>query len=340
MKSKLFFICFFIAALMPMWGRTQTYDVDLKSSITPDSILIGDQVKLSLHATYDTTRQYVGMPLLKTEKGNPLEILETLKLDTVKIDGKMITIDQSFIVTSFDSGRYVYSTPVLLQSLLTDTVRVDTLVFPPIELYVNTIPIDTATYVMYDIKPIATYPCVIWDYWWIGAIILGLVLIAFGIWWFLRWRSSREGLGFFSKPKDPPYIIAITELQKLKNEKLWEQDKTKQYYTRLTDIIRQYIEDTYGLQAMEKTSEEILKDLKNMNFDNDELYNELKEMFIFADLAKFAKYKPEPIENERSYKYAYDFIEGTKPKPEEIENNIDSNDNKEVNTQNDNNTEI
>ncbi|MDR1056569.1 MAG: hypothetical protein LBL90_12290 [Prevotellaceae bacterium] len=315
--------------------KAQTPKVDLKAIIKPDSILIGDHIKLSLQVTYDSVRQRIALPEYEDGKMGPfLDIIEQLSLDTIKRDGRSITIDQSYIVTSFDSGSYMMAFPMLLQTATTDTILIDTLIFPQLDLYVNTIPIDTATYVMYDIKAISEYPFVIWDYWWIGIIILGLGLIVFGLWWYLRWRKYKGNLFVFSRSQDPPYVVAFSELQKLKNEKLWEQDRIKQYYTRLTDIVRQYLEDTYDMQAMEKTSEEILQALADLKFDKKDLYDELKKMLMYSDLAKFAKYKPLPIENEQSYQYAYNFVDGTKTQP------VDKSETNEINTQDDNNTEI
>lgn len=304
--------------------------VELKALLKPDSILIGDQIKFTLQATYDSAFQAIAMPRIENKKENPVELITAFQLDTIKREGRRLTVEQSYIITSFDSGRYAMVMPLLVKTLVAaDSVRLDTLHFPQAELYVNTIPIDTTTYIMADIKPLAEYPFNIWDYWWVGVIILGIALIAFAIWLYIKWRKNKKGLFDFSKPKEPPYMVAIKELQKLKNEKLWEHDKTKQYYTRLTDIVRQYIEDTFGVQAMEMTSEEILQALQNIKLDKKELYEELKSMFEYSDLAKFATYKPSPVENERSYQYAYNFIETTKPQSESEIN--------KVNTQNDNN---
>ena len=310
---KSVFLALVCTVLLSVQANAQERNVKLDAKLSPDSILIGDHVKLSLQATYDTTYQAIALPQFEKNKiGEVIDIIEMFKLDTVKIDGSQITVDQSYLITSFDSGYYAMAAPMLLQTLERDTLMVDTLNFPLVALYVNTIPIDTATYEMYDIKDISEYPFFLWDsvkqfmwdYWWIGAIILGLALIAFGVWWYLRRLKNKGRFFIFARPQDPPYIIAFSELQKLKEEKLWEQDKTKQYYTRLTDIIRKYLEDTYGLQAMEKTSEEILRDLKTLKLEKQELYDELKEMFTYSDLAKFAKYNPSPLENEQAYKYA------------------------------------
>ena len=335
--SKLFKISLFVLlAFGAIQAKAQSPKINLKATISPDSILIGDHVRLSLQATYDESCQLLALPKFDEKIADFIELVDTAKLDTLRREGNLLTIEQAYIITSFDSGRYVINIPMLLQTVMPDTLNVDTLLFPPVELYVNTIFVDTATYVMYDIKGVAEYPFVIWDYWWVGVIILGIALVLFALRWYLKWRKSRKGLFMLARPKDPPYIVALSELQKLRSEKLWEQDRTKQYYTRLTDIVRQYLEDTFGVQAMEKTSEEILQALANLKLDDKGLYNDLKELFTYSDLAKFAKYKPSPIENERSYQYAYDFVDKTKLQSLKQ----DESETKEINTQDDNNTKL
>ena len=94
---------------------------------------------------------------------------------------------------------------------------------------------------------------------------------------------------------DPAHVIAFRELEKLRNEKLWQKGETKKYYTRLTEIIRQYLENRFKVYSLELTTSETLEALVKSGFRKDESYNTLKSVLTAADLVKFAKYKPEPI---------------------------------------------
>jgi hypothetical protein len=114
------------------------------------------------------------------------------------------------------------------------------------------------------------------------------------------------------KPKLPPHVIALQELDKLKNEELWQHEKVKDYYTRLTDIVRVYIEDRFTISAMEQTTFEILT---SFNIKEEQIekksFDELKEILEVSDLVKFAKFTPLPDENHMMLSNAYLFVKET-----------------------------
>jgi hypothetical protein len=115
-----------------------------------------------------------------------------------------------------------------------------------------------------------------------------------------------------SKPREPAHIIALRDLEKLKNEKLWQKEKIKDYYTELTDILRMYLWNRYSIRTMERTSEEILDSLKISDFKDDDAFNTLKEIFYTSDLVKFAKFKPLIDEHEKCLKESFEFVDKTK----------------------------
>ena len=90
-------------------------------------------------------------------------------------------------------------------------------------------------------------------------------------------------------------------------EKIWKVGKEKQYYTGITDALRNYIESRYGFGAMEKTSSEIMDSLKDKKLD-EKIFNDLDEMFARADLVKFAKYTPSEQDNENAIPVAVNFV--------------------------------
>jgi hypothetical protein len=121
------------------------------------------------------------------------------------------------------------------------------------------------------------------------------------------------------KPKDPAHIWARKELKKLEEEKVWQGDNVKLYYSRLTDVLRLYVEYRYGWYAMESTTEEIQTEIENYNLKEKAKEN-LLSILRAADLVKFAKMIPMPDANIRAMESAYKFIDFTEPnenKPEE-----------------------
>merc|ERR1711991_172090 len=120
------------------------------------------------------------------------------------------------------------------------------------------------------------------------------------------------------KPKLPAHVIALSELDKLKTRKLWQDGRFKLYYTELTDIIRTYLDNRYGIEAMEMTSDEIMDALLSNKSIDEKLKAKLKDTLLTSDLVKFAKQKPLATENDNNWSNMVDFVEGTKRTPQEI----------------------
>jgi hypothetical protein len=121
---------------------------------------------------------------------------------------------------------------------------------------------------------------------------------------------------------EPAHLIAFRELEMLREEKLWQNGEIKKYYTRLTEIIRQYLENRFKVYSLELTTSETLEALVRTGFRKNESYNKLKSVLTAADLVKFAKYKPEPIENDTTFTSSWDFVSATREdEPAEVKNN-------------------
>ena len=144
---------------------------------------------------------------------------------------------------------------------------------------------------------------------------------------------QKKKKGYYFKPVviEPPHVIALHALDHVKVEKLWQQGKEKEYFTEVTDILRKYIENRFGVNAFEMTSDEILNIVNNFMIA-DSSTDSLKQVLKLADLVKFAKYKPFPDENDLSLVNAYLFVNQTKKEevvvtPDSNEPNQDNNNN-------------
>jgi hypothetical protein len=161
------------------------------------------------------------------------------------------------------------------------------------------------------------------DYLWILWIVLGIMLlVAFiGLVIWLILKKKRKGYIFKPPVILPAHVRAIRELDKLKEEKIWQQGREKEFYSRLTDILRSYLFEREGINAMEMTSGEILNEMRKL-LEGESVYNNLKQILSTADLVKFARYKPYPDENDLSMVNAYFFVNQTRepdPVPEKEE---------------------
>ncbi len=282
-------------------------DVKIRSVLENDTILIGDQVHYSLEVI-QPVGLVVQLPGYKDTIIGEIEILESPLPDTTKINDETIQILKHFLITSFEEGFYIIPAPKINFEVSAGEKE---LIGHDLYLQVLTMPVDTSKGI-YDIKLPYQAPITFKEVlpYLIGGVVLVAIIIL--LFYFIRkWKRKKRGY-IPLKPKEPPYIIALRELDRLKEDKLWQKNKVKYYHTRLTDILRNYIEGRYEINAMEQTTSEILSSLKASSFNDNRLFSKLKEILDLADMVKFAKFKPLPQENETNMLDAYIFINETK----------------------------
>ncbi len=288
----------------------------IKASATLDSneIQIGQQVKLLLSIQYrvdDGKRIQVLWPEITDTIRKEVEVVSQSKIDTIvdKADPFLFTQTQTLNITSFDSGYWAIPP---FKFLAGDTNGIFT---DPLLLQVNTMTVDT-TQAIKDIKEPyeETYSWIDWlkDNMIFVWVLLGALLVILIFYLIVRYtRKVKPLMVEVEIPKIPAHIIAFEKLDKLKKENLWQDGKLKLYHSQLTDIIREYIENRFKIQALEQTTDEILFGFRKVAIDN-ESKSKLKSVLILADLVKFAKEQPLSTENEMSMTNSYDFINGTK----------------------------
>ena len=309
--------CLFLLANKNFAQETHGFELALDK----DTVLIGDHLTLSVKFKFNP-RLIPVFPNIKDTVVPGVELVRDLPVDTIRQQNTISEYVKKYIITSFDSGHYYIMFPIIFESA-DGFDEPDTIASNIVQFHVNTIPVDTLTYKMFDIKGQIQYPVTFGEIlFWIIIVIFGIALIIAGIILYRRWKNKQPLFGK-PRPKIPPHVIAFKELSVLRTEKLWQQGKVKLYYTRITDIIRKYIEDRFSIFAMEKTSDEILVDIKKNKIDEMYSFNKLRDMFYTADLAKFAKYQPTPGENEESFKVAFEFVTSTQPAEEESDTKND-----------------
>lgn len=308
MRTKLLLLLAAVLPMLPMLpSRAQTAQLDVKFDST--YILIGDQIKFNVMLE-QSGPMTVTFPEWKDTLIKPIEILKVSPRDTTSTkDGKLL-ISQELVITSFDSG--LYFVPPIAFPLYANGVY-DTLFSPIAGLQVFTLPLDTAQ-AIFDIKPIYKMPVSAREIWAVARwVLLGMLLLALLVllWLTLVKKKKLTDL-FLPRVVEPPHVIALRDLEQLRREKLWQNGQTKPYYTRLTEIVRTYISGRYGVNAMESTSDEILRGLKKVGFNDQHLYDKLARMFACADLVKFAKMAPLATENDTYLLDAVLFVNTTK----------------------------
>lgn len=294
-------VCILIPSL-----SLRAQSLKIKAVLDSAQIMIGDQVKLHLEVDQPKNAK-VSFPVFKDTLSGKIEVVQTLKRDT-SLNGTNIHVHQAYVITCYDSGSYQINTLALPFQL--GSVH-DTLRSVALNLKVNTLPVDTTKEIK-DIKSPYKARFSIFEIWLPIVIGLGILLIIFIVWYVLKSRKKGNFL-FSPKPYIPSHVLALQELDNLRSEKLWQNNKVKLYYTRLTEIIRNYIENRYDINALEMTSDEILDALKGLKLEDHHPIELLQNMFSIADMVKFAKAEPFPEENEIGLLNAYQFINNTKP---------------------------
>ena len=269
----------------------------------PDSILIGDRFDLVIDVDKDLV-QVVEFPEFEDRDGK-IEVVESLPVDTLERDGRRLKLRKRYRLAAFDEGRYNLGTARVLYA---DKNILDTLSSrDSVYLEVTTFQIDSTSQSIYDLKGQRTLPFrfreirgyVLWG-------LLALALLAAAAYALHRWLA----------PPLPPHVAAIQALEALHNQKLWQNNRHKQYYSGLTDILRTYIAARWDIGAMEMTSDEIIDAMRAEELP-DKARMDLTAILRDADLVKFAKATPPAEENEADYLKAYYFVEETKPVEEE-----------------------
>jgi hypothetical protein len=305
-------VVFCLVASVAMAQQSQSSLPAAKASIDSTSIKIGQQFHLTLQAASNPAAQLIWAEV--PDSFNHLLVVTRGTIDTLKQPGRTV-YTQRITLTGFDSGYWK------IPAFDFRIVSGDTAAQPPslqtdsLLIQVNTVPVDTAK-PFRPIKEIRGVPFNILAYW---PYILGALILLAILAYFIFFRKKRVVKKPEKKiPQEPPYDQALKSLHVLEEEKLWQQNKVKTYYTRLTDILRLYIERQYGINAMEQTSDELLQRIKPITKLNQQ-QNNLRYILQTADLAKFAKLQPSADEHEGSMRKAYEVLEWTKPREEEKE---------------------
>ena len=271
-------------------GAQQTL-IDVK--VDTADILVGEQTTLHVTVTTDPNRRII-IPLPSDTLMTGVEVISVSDADSTVADGRLV-IRRDILVTSFDSSLYLLPPFIAIDGA-------DTIASNQVALKVSTVPVDVDNpEKFYDIKDVWKPPFVLADYYpWIFGILTALFIICVIGYLVQRYRRHRSEVSVKpAEPELPPYETAIRELDSIKDQKLWQQGLNKEYYTQVTDTLRRYISRRYGVNAMEKTSEEILAIIERET-DERSVYDTLRQVLRLSDYVKFAKLHPLPDENDES----------------------------------------
>jgi hypothetical protein len=306
MKLKLTIILFICLSV----DIVRAQEVTVTAAFDSARIYLGDQINYTV--TVDKPISYLlAIPVFKDTLYKKIEILNGPVTDTSVLKDGRIRIRQKYLITSFDSGFYQVP-PVYAELRTGNSIKRFYSDYSQLEVMRVKITPPDSTSKIFDIIGPYHAPLTIGE---VMPWILLLAAISVAVWYIIRLvgriKRRKEGTEQIVIP-DPAHIIAFRALEKLKEEKLWQEGQIKLYYTRLSEIIRQYLENRFRISSLELTTVETLDELKRSGFREDESFRKLRTILTGADLVKFAKYFPEPSENELHFEYAWDFVSTTR----------------------------
>ncbi|WP_291130541.1 hypothetical protein [Flavobacterium sp. UBA7682] len=288
MKLKLYIL--FLLTSVALFAQPKK----VTTSIDTTKNKIGAEFKLTLKADVDTLSK-VKFP--NSKFFGALEVIQSYKIDTVR-KGARYELIKKYGLTQFDSGKYtIPRIPVMIngKASFSDSIKVE----------VNDVKVDTLKQKMYDIKDIAQVESPMGTWWIYVLIVIAIGVIGFFIYKFIKKIQTKEKVEVIVYKT--PIEKATTLLQQLESKELWQKGEIKNYYSELTDIARNYIEEEIHIPAMESTTSELIEGLRKaakqqkLKLSNETVEN-LEKVLKQADLVKFAKVKPLEFEIEEDKK--------------------------------------
>ena len=298
----------FLMTVFLLLGGLRAQEVEVEGKVESKDVQVGKPftLDLSLKVPYGWFVEWNDFAI--DTLSNQIDIIKRSEVERTADADSNVIVRQQLTLMTFDTGQIqVPAVGLTYAKSFDDPLRMKAFT-EPIDLYATTIVVDTLQPYKPIVEPIAAPIQMKEVFPWILAVLL-LALAAFGLWYWSKHRKVKvdaEG-NIVRGPVIPPYDKAVGDLENLRQQKLWQSGKVKEYFSTLTDIAREYIEGQFGVNAVEMTTDDILEEVKPLRFSQ-ETYNKLKETMEVADLVKFAKYSAANLESENAMNSMTDFV--------------------------------
>ncbi|MCR5193250.1 MAG: DUF4381 family protein [Bacteroidales bacterium] len=290
---------------------SQGAGISVKATLDTGSIVIGDQKTLHIFITRDpslTSWPKVTLPSLQQMTQGAIEALDFVADTTKDKDGSVKSIEQKVIVTTFDTGKqYIGGISVIV-----DNDGNSVILAPSDSLFLEASYAADADTTKCEVKAeagVEKEPYTFWEIarWFVAALLLAAII--FVIIWIIRRRKENKPIVILPKAKPVPADKkALSELENLRRKELWQKGRIKKYYTDMTDIIRRFLRNMYGIKAAEMTTRQTLRAFHNIEDWSEESEALLRQLLQKADMVKFAKSQPESHEHDLAMQNSMDFV--------------------------------
>ena len=310
--KKLKYLIFTLFAVLATHASAAV--VNVSATMDSTTLLIGEQRTIHLEAKFPEMVEMQFPDINKeTKLADGVEILRITPKDTITLKGNVLEVSQDIIVTSFDTGRYEippFRFTTTDQHYMSDKIIVD----------VVTIEADFAKATIKSNEDIYRPPfnfLRLAQYLSFLLILAGLAFLAIMVILYLN-EKQKSDIAFDTTDHRSPREIALTSLNDIKEEKIWQQGEQKKYHTEITDTLRHYFSQRFNISAMEMTSDEMMDELK-YHEETALVEEKVKQVFKLSDMVKFAKYEASSEENEMSIVNALFIVQQTSQVEEETE---------------------
>ena len=298
----------FLMATFAFFGGLKAQNVEVEGKVNDTKVQVGKPftLDLSLKVPYGWFVEWNDFAI--DTLSEQLDIIKRSEVERTADADSNVIVKQQLTLMTFDTGQIqVPAVGLTYAKSFDDPDRLKAYT-DPINLYSTTITVDTTMAYKPIVEPIAAPVQMKEVFPWILAVLL-LALVVFGIWYWRKHRKTKVDAdgNIVRGPVIPPYDKAVGDLENLRQQKLWQSGKVKEYFSSLTDIAREYIEGQFGVNAVEMTTDDILEEVKPLHFSQ-ETYNKLKGTMEVADLVKFAKYSAANLESENAMNSMTEFV--------------------------------
>ena len=275
-------------------------DIMVRATLDTNRALIGDQLTLRLQVEQISGQWQVTFPTIQNNLTQNIEVVTAMAPDTaVSSDHTLIT--QDLLITVFDTG--FFEIPAFSFTVRSQQVT-DTITTLPVAFEILSVAADST---IRDIKAVYKAPLTIRE---LTPYLLALIGVWLAIWlilYYLRKRKEKRSGQLLPVYSEPAEVTALRELNQLKEEKPWMNNRVKYYYIRMSEILRAYLERQFNMKALEQTTGEIMDSLQQTKLEPSE-YKSLMDLLRLADFVKFAKVIPDPEQNALQVDIAIDFV--------------------------------
>lgn len=274
----------------------------VSANIDTASIKIGEQLHLTFEAIVPKGNK-ISFPVLKDTITEKIEIIGTAKMDTT-VSGDVLKLTKKYTITSFDSGYWAIPPfSFYLNNDSTKSFETEALL-----LTVNTVAVDTSKAIKPIKQPFDT-PITFREM--IPYILGGLLLVALivaVVYVIIKKRKQKPVAVVTVAPVIPAHEKALKRLKEIEDKKLWQNDMIKEYYSGISDTLREYIEDRFKIKALEQTTDQTKRSFRHVTTIDQNIKGKLFTVLELADMVKFAKEVPVQQEHEMSMNNAVEFV--------------------------------